>query len=1218
MSKPIQPIPLSQINGLNLDTAIKAAGDLLVSTNNNLSEGGGFESRRALRQIMQKEDIEAGWGITTTHEFKKEDKTKYILTDTRYLDGTVKGQVLGGTNVPEDDAINVASFSQIIGDLSVDNSYRPCYETVGNKAFRVDGLNQNLLFRNISAAHEVGIAAPTTNSVVGTTGGSITLLASCRVYYRFKISDGDRIVRSFPSPYADITLTGAENAITVTYEATSHTDVNKIEIYRSLNSDFTKFYLAEEINYTGAGGHTITLPDSTVINNIELYFDTIQPYKAQYIKKGGSRLFYFVHPTEESSGGNSWLSWSKLGEFEHYAGRYESFNAADGEKGTGLGGPINNSMLVFKQNQTWKFDVTTLRKFDLWSDVGCIDGGSIQETGEGEVIWLSEAGVMRYDGNSRKNITEGKIQQSIIDVFIDSDNTFINSEYDPKTRRYHLLLTTRDANNLITANRHLVYFLDGSTGKDWIEHVNKDIDGNTIYETALGFATDAGNVKRMLVFSFTSVDETTVDMSQYDYDYDPPTEDTTTVFDTPTNDPKQAVVDSDGNYYVGANGKLYKINTFGATTTLNSSYNILRMVIDTANSKIYAICSVSDPSYHWDGATSYLSSFVLKLVSFSYTGTATELETISERRGTDWLARGEGNDEDYYRHFAFYVPGLALDSSGNVYWNEKNCHLNDWTANTAYSVDDVVVPTNTQFFRNGRKYVCITEGTSFNKEPLWFDATSIDQGLDAEVDMMFKDGAHDNDNSSIITDLLVLSGDAGHGMSNGDSVMFGMSVYGNGSTTPFSPLVEGTEYFIRESATPGSMQLHPTYADAIADTNQINFTGSKTGRHVITNYEATHLKWKIQRITDADYTPVIKKRTPAGSVTTVKTFSAGDIINGESLVSCEDTLYFVYYDLSSTTYSVSSLTTAGVLANITTYSPSAASFKHDRVAVASATEVYFVDTNTGTLYKLAYDTSWTKTEFNTTLTDRKTPLTTDHFNLEVYRPQLYYGSISNTLMTNLGVANLSVILLVTTENFTAGYLIAYAANLTSEGCTGITQGLEINEWVVVGDDSGIGDGGGVLYINKCQFFGEYWRYISEYPANFRGLEFEVEFPIDITDEQVKQIRKIVFATEAEGPFAGTIDVIPDDSFADSFHDDAESSEPSGSIYRNTYLCPGPRAWKTDDDFTLLGRRLLQKKIVFGKGYGWKIHITGRGAMFRSPLVTKFFNFKLLIQILGEY
>lgn len=109
-----------------------------------------------------------------------------------------------------------ASYTQYgsIAYIGRSNGYRP---------FRVDGLS----------CYELGIRAPILAPTLGqTTGGSLTLLATYQVYYTFR--NPQTGVESNPSPVGSVTLTGSNNAITVTLiQRSSERQVGQRRIYVS-------------------------------------------------------------------------------------------------------------------------------------------------------------------------------------------------------------------------------------------------------------------------------------------------------------------------------------------------------------------------------------------------------------------------------------------------------------------------------------------------------------------------------------------------------------------------------------------------------------------------------------------------------------------------------------------------------------------------------------------------------------------------------------------------------------------------------------------------------------------------------------------------------------------------------------------------------------------------------------------------------------------------
>ena len=139
-----------------------------------------------------------------------------------------------------------ASYTQYgsIAYIGRSNGYRP---------FRVDGLS----------CYELGIRAPIlAPSVNQTTGGSLTLLATYQVYYTFR--NPQTGVESNPSPVSSITLTGSNNAITVTLlQRSSERQVGQRRIYVSAANAAagSTMYLSATVeeNRTTSGSPVVTV-----------------------------------------------------------------------------------------------------------------------------------------------------------------------------------------------------------------------------------------------------------------------------------------------------------------------------------------------------------------------------------------------------------------------------------------------------------------------------------------------------------------------------------------------------------------------------------------------------------------------------------------------------------------------------------------------------------------------------------------------------------------------------------------------------------------------------------------------------------------------------------------------------------------------------------------------------------------------------------------------
>jgi hypothetical protein len=503
---------IGNVNGLNIDGSDKELGDLERAINIDILIDKTMRIRPDITAVYPALPTIAGWGVTNIFELERENGTKKVYADVRYDDSGTKGKVLGNTNGTTTTNLDLtATWSNLKDGLTVGNAYKPWWTNAGDYAFRFDGTNDNYFFFD-TTVHAVGLTAPATDPVLTEQGAGSIDAGTYTVYYVYKADDGDkRLTRSNPSTGVDITVTGGSNSINVDVVASGNADVTHIEIYRTAAGS-TVAYLTKTVANTTATAN-ITEADTTLILNTVMISTNNVPYKAKFGRVAGGRLFLANHPGEEDSGGRSWLTWTKIGEYEHYDDGLERFAPfSDGEI-TGIAGPVQDNLMIFKKNRTWLFNVTALSVMELFSNCGCVAPYSIQEMGaEGGVIWLSAEGVIRYSGGKETNVSKGVIN-SVIMPYVDADGSadYISAQYFPSSRQYHLILTSRDSNSLIDDQRHLVYHLDSNA---WTEYSLKTEGGRQLYLSVASSMTDANGKEILVVGAMEGVNETSTFITQ--------------------------------------------------------------------------------------------------------------------------------------------------------------------------------------------------------------------------------------------------------------------------------------------------------------------------------------------------------------------------------------------------------------------------------------------------------------------------------------------------------------------------------------------------------------------------------------------------------------------------------------------------------------------------------------------------------------------------------
>jgi hypothetical protein len=486
--------------------------------------------------------------------------------------------------------------------LSTGETVHPCWTTLQDRAFRVDGSNQNVWIEDVTTPgtlpgaagigfHALGVPAPADAPLTAsTTTGDITP-DDYDVAYTYVKKYGTYVVEGNPSPASHITVAGS--AINVSVIACTESDVTHIRIYRTLYKEQgSDLYLDREVSNETATVKLIASDDDIGDGQV-LEYDNDQPPQGKFVLGAGSRLWLVDT--------NDILHWSKLDCPEQMpAANYMTFDKKDGDEVMGLC-PLLKDLLVFKRRRTWMLDMfsqstddsgnAALAKNIISSSYGCVATGSIQSVGTNAAIWLSAAGFMLYDGGTIRNISGGdgnnpsRIQSVVLDFLANGAEHYIDSAYHTAMQLYHVNFIYRtDANDdgtndTIGDQRHFVYSLLTDT---WTEYVYRNGAGVKMYETNLAIAHDSlGNEVILIPYLVTTTGTVTY---VYQSEYEKVAAAMTAEFElmdsagadgTALDGPSYAFTDTSDNVYVMANSGFFKITSAGVKSCIATGAAII-------------------------------------------------------------------------------------------------------------------------------------------------------------------------------------------------------------------------------------------------------------------------------------------------------------------------------------------------------------------------------------------------------------------------------------------------------------------------------------------------------------------------------------------------------------------------------------------------------------------------------------------------------------------
>lgn len=976
--------------GLTLDSPVP--GGLYKAINVNVTERGEFLERRNPTRVVDTdgETALASRGYKHIHELPKGNGDKYLLVDLDYWneeDEENQTKIMGANNTTSSENVSISGWTSVKDGLTTGVSITPDYANAMDRAYRVDGANNNLVIKDLDTAQNCGISMHSnTVSLAGTTGGSMGPTTDPEdgsgsggglyyVYYTYaKKDDGvgtSYTVESYPTNEASVSLSSNQNAISVNVSLSNDPDVTDIYAYRNLYGSSSAFFRCASMA-NGSGPLVLTMSDVSIAGHTTMDYNEPPP-KCKFIEYAGEKLWF--GNCVSITNGSSMLKWSGNNSPEEVPiTNYHQFDALDGDEITGIG-RLANSIVVFKHYKSWLLELyAPYPKHQLSKTIGCVDARSITNTGRtNQLIWMSHSGVMAFDGANFSNLTEGRLTQKFKDYI--NDSCEFHGRYDATNERYHLIVLKRSADQSeITTHVHYVWH---SVADAWTEWQFKDSSGDRIYDVVLGSSLDVNWKEVILTATITDLDGTTVTLTQqeveagaYTIPDDVITEYVSEIYTFDDYGANAMIADGNDNLYFStaisyepaathcqdSSGIKKLVPSSQTVTTLSVTGGSLK-AINSDKTNLFGVYN-EESSYDLGYNTGFKRKLQKTAIS---TGSTTTLSILTMRYGT----HHEDQNRDDQPMFEKNSLGAAVIGD-DVYYVTLEYGLDQWAPDTDYAVGDVVQPPDTSIYFYGHKYVCVQAGKSGTK-PIFPGRQGADAGSGTGVSWIYQETSSPDNVVPSVGRLLYdgarctrAVGGADdyypcikHGLSNGDQIV----PFSTGTSR--ANFTDGVPMFVRKHTSFPEDQVHfyNTYADAMADTNRIGLISY--GDEGIN--EATFLQpyengtqaliWQIQVYEDADITIKLKKKLgdESGTVSTIYTFGAGDCINGRSLQAGTSNLFVLMYNASDDNdcgnYGVGVITTSGDFVFIR-YQDFLSDFLRCNLAVRADNEIYFSDIGT--------------------------------------------------------------------------------------------------------------------------------------------------------------------------------------------------------------------------------------------------------------------------------
>ena len=266
-----------------------------------------------------------------------------------------------------------------------------------------------------TSLRRVGLATPAAPTAADSaTGGTYTRKRYYKIAY-IKKSGSDILLRSELSPSVNITPDGAHNGIVVTKPAAISEGETDWELYGS-RDDTTYHLLATTAIATATFADTVN-PNLYTGNAPATFGLNIPPTSWKYIMAADNRILGAGGHESGAKQSRVWytpvLGTLDVGDDERVPNgallkNYIDLDEGDGGAITGMGGPLDGAIYVFKQRQTWKLIPTgnvqtPFRKVCISKAVGCAQHRTIKhaedENGNTTLYFLSYRGPYRLGIN---------------------------------------------------------------------------------------------------------------------------------------------------------------------------------------------------------------------------------------------------------------------------------------------------------------------------------------------------------------------------------------------------------------------------------------------------------------------------------------------------------------------------------------------------------------------------------------------------------------------------------------------------------------------------------------------------------------------------------------------------------------------------------------------------------------------------------------------------
>lgn len=261
--------------------------------------------------------------------------------------------------------------------------------------------------------HRVGLPQPTAPTVANTGAGAYAATARTYKIAWVKRSGSTVLLRSELSSSVSFTPSGAGTAARVTRPSLPGEDETDWELYGAATTGDTTYKLLSTIAAATSTYDDSTAPASYSGDAPPDSGENTVPVSAKYGLTDGNRLL--MAGSWESGGKNNrvWftpvLGSSNVGDDERVpTNNYQDFNENDGDVITGLGGPMQGFVYVFKYRQVWQMVPTgrstaPYRVLNLTKSVGAIRHQSIvlaeDHNGNPALYFLSHKGPYRLGQN---------------------------------------------------------------------------------------------------------------------------------------------------------------------------------------------------------------------------------------------------------------------------------------------------------------------------------------------------------------------------------------------------------------------------------------------------------------------------------------------------------------------------------------------------------------------------------------------------------------------------------------------------------------------------------------------------------------------------------------------------------------------------------------------------------------------------------------------------